>query len=93
MPVSNFGFAVAAHPHDGNTAWFAPAEADQRRVPVGAAISVTRTKTFTVLRNGLPQQHCFDLVHRHGSGRRLPCFAVRFESLFLRIETFHLLHT
>ncbi|MGZ9010390.1 MAG: WD40/YVTN/BNR-like repeat-containing protein [Telluria sp.] len=69
-PVSNFGFAVAAHPHDGNTAWFAPAEADQRRVPVGAAMSVTRTrdggKTFEVLRNGLPQQHCYDLVYRHG---------------------------
>ena len=70
VPVSNFGFAVAAHPRDGNTAWFAPAEADQRRVPVGAALAVTRTtdggKTFTALRNGLPQQHCYDLVYRHG---------------------------
>lgn len=70
VPVSNFGFAVAAHPRDGNTAWFAPAEADQRRVPVGAALAVTRTrdggKTFEVLRNGLPQQHCYDLVYRHG---------------------------
>lgn len=70
VPVSNFGFAVAAHPRDGNTAWYAPAEADQRRVPVGAAMAVTRTtdggKTFTVLRNGLPQQHCYDLVYRHG---------------------------
>ena len=70
VPVSHFGFAVAAHPRDGNTAWFAPAEADQRRVPVGAALAVTRTidggKTFTVLRNGLPQQHCYDLVYRHG---------------------------
>ncbi|MBZ2206076.1 WD40/YVTN/BNR-like repeat-containing protein [Massilia soli] len=70
VPVSNFGFAVAAHPRDGNTAWFAPAEADQRRVPVGAAMAVTRTsdggKTFTALRNGLPQQHCYDLVYRHG---------------------------
>ena len=70
VPVSNFGFAVAAHPRDANTAWFAPAEADQRRVPVAAAMSVTRTtdggKSFTVLRNGLPQQHCYDLVYRHG---------------------------
>lgn len=70
VPVSNFGFAVAAHPRDGNTAWFAPAEADQRRVPVAAAMSVTRTtdggSSFTVLRNGLPQQHCYDLVYRHG---------------------------
>lgn len=70
VPVSNFGFAVAAHPQDGNTAWFAPAEADQRRIPVDTALAVTRTtdggKTFTVLREGLPQDQCYDLVYRHG---------------------------
>jgi photosystem II stability/assembly factor-like uncharacterized protein len=70
VPVSRFGFAVAAHPRDGATAWFAPAEADQRRIPVGAALAVTRTtdggKSFSVLREGLPQQHCYDLVYRHG---------------------------
>jgi len=70
VPVSTFGFAVAVHPHDGNTAWFAPAEADQRRIPVNAALAVTRTtdggKTFTTLRAGLPQAHCYDLVYRHG---------------------------
>jgi hypothetical protein len=69
-PLSHFGFAVAAHPSDPDTAWFAPAEADQRRIPVGAALAVTRTrdggKTFDVLRDGLPQQHCYDLVYRHG---------------------------
>ncbi|HEU4777569.1 MAG TPA: exo-alpha-sialidase [Telluria sp.] len=67
---STFGFAVAVHPHDGDTAWFAPAEADQRRIPVGAALAVTRTtdggKTFAALRAGLPQQDCYDLVYRHG---------------------------
>ena len=70
VPLSNFGFAVADHPHDGGTAWFAPAEADQRRIPVGAAMAVTRTsdggKSFSALRDGLPQQHCYDLVYRHG---------------------------
>lgn len=69
-PLSRFGFAVAAHPAHPGTAWFVPAEADQRRVPVGAALAVTRTvdggKTFTVLRDGLPQEHCYDLVYRHG---------------------------
>ena len=68
--VSNFGFAVAAHPRDPDTAWFVPAEADQRRIPVGAALVVTRTNdggnSFTELRAGLPQQHCYDLVYRHG---------------------------
>ena len=70
VPVSNFGFAVAAHPRDGNTAWFAPAEADQRRIPVDSALAVTRTRdggrSFEVLRAGLPQQQCYDLAYRHG---------------------------
>jgi hypothetical protein len=69
-PVSNFGFAVAVHPRDADTAWFAPAQADQCRVPVGAAMCVNRTrdggKTFETLREGLPQQHAYHLVYRHG---------------------------
>jgi photosystem II stability/assembly factor-like uncharacterized protein len=69
-PVSNFGFAVAVHPRDPDTAWFAPAEADQKRVPVGAAMVVNRTRdggnTFETLRSGLPQEHAYDLVYRHG---------------------------
>lgn len=67
---SSFGFAVAAHPHDGDTAWFAPAVKDERRIPVDAALCVTRTRdggrTFEALRAGLPQQHCYDLIYRHG---------------------------
>jgi hypothetical protein len=70
VPVSNFGFAVAVHPHDPQTAWFVPAEADQRRIPAGAALAVNRSSdggaSFTTLREGLPQQHCYDLVYRHG---------------------------
>ncbi|WP_211474385.1 WD40/YVTN/BNR-like repeat-containing protein [Collimonas humicola] len=70
VPLSNFGFAVAVHPNDGDTAWFVPAVADQTRIPVDAALAVTRTvdggKSFSVLRTGLPQQHCYDLIYRHG---------------------------
>ena len=70
VPVSDFGFAVAVHPRDPEIAWFAPAAADQKRVPVDAALAVTRTrdggKSFEVLRTGLPQQHCYDLIYRHG---------------------------
>lgn len=70
VPESSFGFAVAVHPRDPGTAWFVPGVADQQRIPVGAAMSVTRTrdggKSFEVLREGLPQQHCYDLVYRHG---------------------------
>jgi hypothetical protein len=68
--ASDFGFAVAAHPNDPQTAWFAPAQADQRRIPIDAALCVTRTRdggrSFEVLRAGLPQQHCYDLIYRHG---------------------------
>ena len=69
-PLSSFGFAVAAHPHDPQTAWFVPAVKDQCRVPVAGALAVNRTRdggaTFETLRTGLPQQDCYDLVYRHG---------------------------
>ncbi len=77
---SEFGFAVAAHPTDPDTAWFVPAAADERRIPVGAALSVLRTRdggqSFEELRTGLPQQDCYDLIYRHAlavdaSGDRL----------------------
>ncbi|HUF96581.1 MAG TPA: hypothetical protein VMM60_00530 [Ilumatobacter sp.] len=67
---STFGFAVAVHPNDPNTAWFAPAISDEVRVPVDGRLVVTRTrdggKSFDVLTTGLPQEHAYDLVYRHG---------------------------
>jgi hypothetical protein len=77
---SVFGFAVAVHPRDPRTAWFVPAVKDERRVPVDGKVVVSRTRdggeTFEVLRNGLPQEHAYDLVYRHalavdGTGERL----------------------
>ncbi len=69
-PLSSFGFAVAVHPQDPDTAWFVPAVKDEKRLPVGAALAVNRTrdggKTFETLRAGLPQQDCYDLIYRHG---------------------------
>jgi hypothetical protein len=69
-PLPDFGFAVAVHPTNPDTAWFAPAVADQKRIPLDAAMSVSRTrdggKSFETLRVGLPQRHCYDLVYRHG---------------------------
>jgi photosystem II stability/assembly factor-like uncharacterized protein len=68
-PVSKFGFAVAAHPHDPDTAWFVPAVKDERRIPVDAALCAMRTRdggrSFQALRRGLPQEHAYDLVYRH----------------------------
>ena len=66
---STFGFAVAVHPRDPDTAYFVPAVSDQLRVPVDGRVVVTRTRdggaSFDVLRNGLPQAQAYDLVFRH----------------------------
>ncbi len=76
---SVFGFAVAAHPKDRDTAWFVPAVKDECRVPVDGKLVVTRTrdggKSFEVLSEGLPSPS-FDLIYRHaldvdGTGARL----------------------
>ena len=67
---AKFGFAVAAHPRDPDTAWFVPGVKDECRVPVDGRLVVARTRdgarSFDVLTNGLPQSHAYDLVHRHG---------------------------
>jgi photosystem II stability/assembly factor-like uncharacterized protein len=66
---SKFGFAVAAHPRDPQTAWFVPAVKDERRIPVDGKLVAARTRdggrTFDILRRGLPQRHAYDLVWRH----------------------------
>ena len=52
------------------TAWFVPGMKDQWRYPVDGALVVSRTRdggeSFEVLREGLPQQHAYDVVYRHG---------------------------
>ncbi len=66
---SAFGFPVAAHPREPDTAWFVPEIKDERRIPVGGRLAVTRTrdggKSFETLTKGLPQQHAYDVVYRH----------------------------
>src|SRR6185437_8609615 len=70
---AKFGFAVAAHPTDPNTAWFAPAIKDEKRIPVDGKVVVARTrdggKSFEALSKGLPEQFAYDLVYRHGFAR------------------------
>ncbi|MGH6719926.1 MAG: WD40/YVTN/BNR-like repeat-containing protein, partial [Alphaproteobacteria bacterium] len=66
---SHFGFAVAAHPHDPETAWFVPAIKDECRVPVDGRVVVARTRdggrSFSVHGKGLPARNAYDLVYRH----------------------------
>jgi hypothetical protein len=68
-PPSVFGFAVAAHPVDPNTAWFVPAVKDELRIPVDGRLVVSRTTnggaSFEVFGEGLPSTHAYDLVYRH----------------------------
>lgn len=64
-----FGFAVAAHPRDPQTAWIVPAVKDETRVPVEGRFVVSRTRdggeTFEILSRGLPQEPAYDIVFRH----------------------------
>jgi hypothetical protein len=66
---SSFGFAVAVHPREPETAWFIPEIKDEKRVPREGKLVVTRTrdggKSFDLLTNGLPQSHAYDIVYRH----------------------------
>lgn len=69
---SAFGFAVAVHPRDPDTAWFVPEIKDEKRIPQGGKLVVTRTRdggrSFETLSRGLPQTHAYDIVYRHGLG-------------------------
>lgn len=64
-----FGFAIAVDENDPNTAWVAPAVDAEFRLAVDRALCISRTddggKTWTALRNGLPQEETYDLIYRH----------------------------
>ena len=66
---SGFGFAVAVHPKNPDTAWFVPAKKDEFRYPVDGRFVVTRTTdggaSFKTLTRGLPDGSAYDLVYRH----------------------------
>jgi len=67
---TSFGFAVAVHPRDPQSAWFVPGVKDEHRLPPDGKVVVARTRdggqTYELLRNGLPQHHAYDLTYRHG---------------------------
>ena len=77
---SQYGFPVAAHPTQADTAWFVPMRSTEERMSAGGQLVVNRTRdggrTFDTLRDGLPLEHAYDLVFRHaldvdGTGERL----------------------
>ena len=76
--IARYGFALAIDPANPDRAWVIPAISDELRIAPGMALCVCRTedggKFWQVLRNGLPQAHCFDIVFRHAlasDGERL----------------------
>ena len=67
---SDFGFAMAIHPHDPDTAYIVPLESDQFRCVPEAKLRVYRTrdagKSWKALSRGLPQEGAFESVLRDG---------------------------
>ncbi|MEV6122133.1 exo-alpha-sialidase [Streptomyces sp. NPDC052077] len=65
---STFGFAVAAHPHRGGTAYVFPINADVDRVPAGHRCRVYRTedagRSWEPLTAGLPREDHYGTVLR-----------------------------
>ncbi len=67
---TTFGFALAAHPHDGDTAYVLPIESDGFRCTPEGKLRVYRTKdggkSWKALTKGLPQSNALETVLRDG---------------------------
>jgi hypothetical protein len=67
---SDFGFAMAMHPHDPDTVYIVPLESDQFRCTPDARLRVYRTRdagaSWEPLSRGLPQEGAFETVLRDG---------------------------
>ncbi len=67
---SDFGFPVAIHPRDDETAWIVPLESDGFRCTPEGKLRVYRTRNagaqWEPLANGLPQSNAFETILRDG---------------------------
>jgi len=67
--LADYGFALAIDHENPERAWVIPATSDDVRIAPDLALCVCRTddggETWTPLRDGLPQEKCFDIVFRH----------------------------
>ena len=65
---SDFGFAMAMHPQDGDTVYIVPLESDMFRCTPDAKFRVYRTSdagsSWEALANGLPQENAYETVLR-----------------------------
>lgn len=85
----HFGFPIAVDAKDGRTAWVVPATSDMSRVAVEGGVFVARTtdggESWKTFREGLPQEHAYDIVYRHAldaSGDRV-CFGSTTGNVYL----------
>jgi photosystem II stability/assembly factor-like uncharacterized protein len=71
---ANYGFALTIDHKNPQKAWVIPAQSDEIRVPHDLALCVCRTddggNTWLQLRDGLPQNHCYDIVFRHAFDKK-----------------------
>jgi photosystem II stability/assembly factor-like uncharacterized protein len=67
--IADYGFAMVIDHADPNRAWVIPVRNDVERVPHDLALCVCRTDdgghSWQAIREGLPQEYCFDIVFRH----------------------------
>jgi hypothetical protein len=67
---SDFGFAMAAHPHDPDCVYILPVESDEFRCTPDGRLRVYRTRnagaSWEALARGLPQKGAFETVLRDG---------------------------
>jgi len=67
--LARFGFAITVAEDDPMQAWVAPALSDETRIAIKGSLCICRTddggRTWKELRNGLPQENCYDIVYRH----------------------------
>ena len=65
---SDFGFGMAVHPHDPDTAYIVPLESDEFRCTPGGRLRVYRTrnagKSWQPMTRGLPQKDALETVLR-----------------------------
>lgn len=67
---SDFGFAMAMHPHDPDSVFILPIESDEFRCTPGGRLRVYRTrdagKSWEALSKGLPQKGAYETILRDG---------------------------
>jgi hypothetical protein len=65
---SDFGFPIAVHPNDGDSAWIIPLESDEFRCTPEGKLRVYRTRdaggSWEPLANGLPQSDAYETILR-----------------------------